>query len=111
MERRTESQSDDCMNRIILIGNGFDLAHGLETSYRDFIDNFWENKNDNKYLENIKSFKYFETNNYKRLLSFINSREYEIFIMGHSCGISDRVLLNTLFEHKNCSFINVYCCD
>ena len=25
------------MNRIILIGNGFDLAHGLKTSYHDFI--------------------------------------------------------------------------
>ncbi|MDR3236000.1 MAG: bacteriophage abortive infection AbiH family protein [Prevotellaceae bacterium] len=26
------------MNRIILIGNGFDLAHELRTSYRDFIN-------------------------------------------------------------------------
>lgn len=25
------------MNRIILIGNGFDLAHGLKTGYNDFI--------------------------------------------------------------------------
>jgi hypothetical protein len=32
------------MNRIILIGNGFDLAHGLKTSYNDFIDDFWEQK-------------------------------------------------------------------
>ena len=31
------------MNRIILIGNGFDLAHGMKTSYRQFIDNYWEN--------------------------------------------------------------------
>jgi hypothetical protein len=30
------------MNRIILIGNGFDLAHGLKTRYADFIDWFWE---------------------------------------------------------------------
>ena len=30
------------MNRIILIGNGFDLAHGMKTSYRNFIDNYWE---------------------------------------------------------------------
>src|SRR5690606_12043517 len=29
------------MNRIILIGNGFDLAHGLKTSYGDFIDDYW----------------------------------------------------------------------
>ena len=30
------------MNRIVLIGNGFDLAHGLKTSYRDFIYDYWE---------------------------------------------------------------------
>ena len=30
------------MNRIILIGNGFDLAHGLKTSYKDFIDWYWK---------------------------------------------------------------------
>jgi len=29
------------MNRIILIGNGFDLAHGLKTSSNDFINWFW----------------------------------------------------------------------
>ena len=26
------------MNRLVLIGNGFDLAHGLKTSYADFIN-------------------------------------------------------------------------
>jgi hypothetical protein len=26
------------MNRIILIGNGFDVAHDLKTSYKNFID-------------------------------------------------------------------------
>ena len=30
------------MNRIVLIGNGFDLAHGLKTSYKDFIDWYWK---------------------------------------------------------------------
>ncbi len=30
------------MNRIIIIGNGFDLAHGLKTSYKDFIEWYWE---------------------------------------------------------------------
>jgi len=34
------------MNRVILIGNGFDLAYGLKTSYTDFIDDFWEGKLD-----------------------------------------------------------------
>jgi hypothetical protein len=30
------------MNRIILIGNGFDLAHGLKTGYRDFMNSYWK---------------------------------------------------------------------
>ena len=28
--------------------------------------------------------------------------------MGHSCGNSDRTLLNTLFEHPNCDSVKVY---
>ena len=31
------------MNRIIIIGNGFDKAHGLATGYMDFIDSYWTN--------------------------------------------------------------------
>ena len=30
------------MNRIVLIGNGFDLAHGLKTKYEDFINWYWD---------------------------------------------------------------------
>ena len=30
------------MNRIILIGNGFDLAHNMKTSYNNFINDYWE---------------------------------------------------------------------
>ena len=32
------------MNRLILIGNGFDLAHDLKTSYADFIDWYWDRR-------------------------------------------------------------------
>ena len=32
------------MNRIVLIGNGFDLAHGLPTRYEDFINWYWEQR-------------------------------------------------------------------
>jgi hypothetical protein len=30
------------MNRLVIIGNGFDLAHGLPTSDKDFIDDYWK---------------------------------------------------------------------
>ena len=42
------------------------------------------------------------------MLQFIESDYYQIYIMGHSCGNSDRTLLNTLFEHKNCVSIKPY---
>ena len=32
------------MNRLVIIGNGFDMAHGLKTSYMDFINWYWEKR-------------------------------------------------------------------
>lgn len=32
------------MNRLVIIGNGFDIAHGLKTSYMDFINWYWERR-------------------------------------------------------------------
>ena len=64
--------------------------------------------NDNDYLKNIKSIRYLETDNYRKLLSYIDSAPFQIYIMGHSCGNSDRTLLNTLFEHKNCVSIKPF---
>ena len=29
------------MNRIIIVGNGFDRAHNLKTGYKEFIDDYW----------------------------------------------------------------------
>lgn len=49
-----------------------------------------------------------ESNKYREMLSFIESSPFQIFVMGHSCGNSDRTLLNTLFEHKNCVSIKPY---
>lgn len=31
------------MNRLILVGNGFDLAHGMKTSYNDFMSDYAAN--------------------------------------------------------------------
>lgn len=67
-----------------------------------------EELNNNNLLENVKSIRYLDTDKYKKLLEYIDSDKYQIFIMGHSCGNSDRTLLNTLFEHKNCVSIKVF---
>lgn len=32
------------MNRLVIVGNGFDMAHGLKTSYMDFINWYWDQR-------------------------------------------------------------------
>ncbi len=68
-----------------------------------------ENTNYNGFLDKMKSFGYFKTKNYQEIASFINSdNSFEVFIMGHSCGLSDRVMLNMIFEHPNCKSIKIF---
>ena len=81
----------------------FGYGDELDENYKKIV-----NKNDNEYLRNIKSVKYLESPNYRDLLAFIESDTYQIYIMGHSCGNSDRTLLNTLFEHRNCVSIKPF---
>ncbi len=56
----------------------------------------------------IKSFKYLQSNHYRNLLGFIESGPYQVQIFGHSCGISDRTLLNTIFENEECISIKPF---
>lgn len=67
--------------------------------------------NDNRYFEGIKSFKYAENSRYRDLLRFLNSDDYQVVIYGHSCGLSDRVMLNEIFEHERCKSIKIFFYD
>ena len=67
-----------------------------------------KNLNDNECLRNMKSINYLEANNYRKMLEFIESGPFQVCIMGHSCGNSDRTLLNTLFEHRFCVSVKPY---
>lgn len=81
----------------------FGYGDEMDEKYKELL-----NKNDNDCLTNIKSIKYLEADNYRKMLSFIEAEPFQVFIMGHSCGNSDRTLLNTLFEHPNCVSIKPY---
>ena len=79
--------------------------------YGDELDNKYQeisSLNNNELLKNIKSIRYLEDVNYRNVLEFVESAPYQIYIMGHSCGTSDRTLLNTLFEHPNCVSIKPF---
>lgn len=90
-----------------------DLKHRDQIifGYGDEIDEDYkriQNLNDNDLLQHVKSIRYLESGNYRAMLEFIESCPFQVVIMGHSCGISDRTLLNTIFEHKNCVSIKPY---
>lgn len=68
-----------------------------------------ENLNDNRYLEHSKPTLYPLSNNSLHMNNWLNtkgSEGYNIHIIGLSCGITDRVLLNTLLEYHPCR--NIY---
>lgn len=81
----------------------FGYGDELDDDYRNILQS-----GNNEFLTNIKSIKYLETTKYREMLAFIESSPYQVYIMGHSCGNSDRTLLNTLFEHKNCVSIKPF---
>ncbi|QHI37962.1 hypothetical protein IMCC3317_33450 [Kordia antarctica] len=67
-----------------------------------------EDMDDNEYLKYFKSFQYVQNSYYKDVLRFVDYEKFQVVIMGHSCGLSDRTLLNTIFEHENCRSIKVF---
>ena len=81
----------------------FGYGDELDKDYQDILD-----RNDNELLKNVKSVKYLETRHYHDMLEFLMSAPFQVLIMGHSCGNSDRTLLNTVFEHENCVSIKPF---
>ncbi|MCA4783349.1 hypothetical protein IF125_14005 [Empedobacter stercoris] len=59
-------------------------------------------------FEFIKSINYLKTDNYRKVLNLLEWTEYQVIILGHSCGLTDRTLLNHIFEHPNCVSIKPY---
>lgn len=98
----------------IMVNHIHGIIHKPESiifGYGDEMDKHYqelEDFNDNNYLAHIKSSKYLDASNYRKLLQFVESAPFQIYIMGHSCGNSDRTLLHTLFEHENCVSIKPF---
>ena len=106
-------QVQNYKNKFIInhIHGNLNAPDGIIFGYGDELDDRYNKLvqlNNNEFLCNVKSIKYLEAENYRKMLSFIDSAPYQIYIMGHSCGNSDRTLLNTLFEHKNCISIKPF---
>lgn len=81
------------------------FGYGDETDkkYKDL-----EDLENNEYLKHMKSFAYLQTPNYRKLFNFLDAGAFEIHIMGHSCGVSDRLLFKHIVEHQNFNSIQLY---
>jgi len=104
-------KADGDIDYIHIHGTLNDEHNPMIFGYGDEIDEAYtemEKSNINEYLKNIKSFGYFLTKNYARLVNYIESDPYVVYIWGHSCGLSDHTLLNMVFEHDNCAGIKIF---
>lgn len=81
----------------------FGYGDELDENYKKL-----KEQNDSECMRHVKSIRYLEHDNYRRMREFIESEPFQVVIMGHSCGNSDRTLLNTIFEHRNCVSIKPY---
>ncbi|MBQ0090835.1 MAG: hypothetical protein KBT27_16025 [Prevotellaceae bacterium] len=79
--------------------------------YGDDVDNEYkeiQSQNENVFMDCFKTNMYMERDNYRKVLQFAESEPYQVYIIGLSCGTSDRTLLHTLFEHSNCVSIKPF---
>ena len=108
----TVKKYDNGRNTLIYnIHGSLDKPEGIIFGYGDELDKNYQDirdMNENELLRYMKNVKYLEANNYKIMLQFIETVPFQVYIMGHSCGNSDRTLLNTIFEHKNCVSIKPF---
>lgn len=81
----------------------FGFGDELDKNYLEF-----EDEKNNELFKHIKSFEYLKNKNYYRLIRFLESEDYQVQIYGHSCGLSDRTMLNQIFEHENCKSIKIF---
>lgn len=114
-QKKADGTIDDSKNIVVHIhGELNNKENPMIFGYGDELDDGYKDieKQENKeFQENLKFISYLKTKNYENLLNFMNEDNYEIYIFGHSCGNSDRTLLNFLFEEgclKQCEKIRIF---
>jgi len=81
----------------------FGFGDEMDKEYLEF-----EDLDDKRYFKHIKSFEYSLNQNYHSLMRFIESDDFQVHIYGHSCGLSDRTMLNKIFENDHCKSIKIF---
>ncbi|MBD1385959.1 hypothetical protein IDJ75_11765 [Mucilaginibacter rigui] len=89
-----------------------DIDNELIFGFGDETDSAYKRMEDDikvkGYFDYIKSFWYLRTDNYRSLVNFLDSEDYQVYVLGHSCGLSDRTMLQMIFEHQKCRSIKIF---
>ncbi|MBD1434970.1 hypothetical protein H8B06_19275 [Sphingobacterium sp. DN00404] len=97
-ENHIHGQLNNPDNPIIF---GFGDEH--DTAYTQF-----EEQRNNDLFAHIKSYFYMQTPNYRNLIRFLNDGHFQVLVIGHSCGLSDRTMFKEVFDHENCKSVKVF---
>jgi len=104
----------DCIKTkdiINILGSYNSTIDSIIFGYGDEMDEMYkeiEDLDNDEYLINMKSFGYFRSHSYQQLVDFIGQNDYKVHCLGHSLGLSDRLLLNTILKHDNCAKIELH---
>jgi hypothetical protein len=101
-----ESLYNKNFNEIIHIHGLLDNPIFGYSDENEITKNLNDMKDKSDFIECSKQIKCNE--NIKKIKKIIDYSEYEVMIIGHSCGESDRSLLNEIFENKNCLSIKTF---
>ena len=83
------------------------IIFGYGDESNDYFEKI-EKMNNNELTRHLKSFAYLQTANYRRLFEFLDKGNFEVYVMGHSLGLSDRLLFNHIFEHEKFNKVQLY---
>jgi len=66
------------------------------------------NTGNNEFSRYIKKQCYKRTTSERQLRDYLNKGEFNVLILGHSCGLSDKLILNQIFNNNNLKTIRVF---
>ena len=83
-----------------------DIIFGYGNDQNEEYQELKKTEND-AFLENFKTFKYLQNDNYKKLYTEALDvfERYDALVLGHSLGTTDKTLLEEIFNHKECNEI------
>jgi hypothetical protein len=81
----------------------FGFGDEVHKSYQEI-----EDLDENLFFEHIKSFKYFQNQYYQDLMAFLKSGQFEVFVLGHSLGLSDRTMLQAIFNSDELYRVKIF---